>query len=83
MDRAPFLLLGPLRGCVLTDAKMAELFLKPAKAFEPLRRELTRVRRREHRAAGLGLVRAILVTACLREACDVFEASVERAFFRP
>ena len=65
MDRAPFLLLGVLRGCVLTDAKIAELVLKPAKAFEPLRRELTRVRRREHRAAGLGLVRAILVTACV------------------
>ena len=83
MDRAPFLFLGVLRGGVLADAKIAELFLKPAKAFEPLRRELTRRRRREHRAAGLGLMLAILVAAYLRELRDVFEAVVERAFVRP
>jgi hypothetical protein len=40
MDRAPFLLLGVLRGGVLTDAQIAQLFLQCAKAFETLRREL-------------------------------------------
>jgi len=48
MDRAPFLFLGVLRGGVLADAKITELFLKPAKAFEPLRSEPQQFARVSH-----------------------------------
>lgn len=59
--------------CVLPRLQHPELTLELAVAREPLRRERPAVDRRGHRAAGLGLVRAVGEAALQRQRLDVLE----------